>query len=76
MSENKIITSPLKAIKEKCLDCCCWQRNEVKLCTVVNCSLHPFRFGKNPFRQKKEYSKEELDQLKQRMENARNSKKQ
>ena len=42
--------SPLRAIKEKCLDCCCGDRNEVKLCTCKDCSLYPFRFGKNPNR--------------------------
>ena len=41
------------AIKEKCLDCCCDQYNEVKLCSVVNCPLYPFRLGKNPFSKRK-----------------------
>mgnify|MGYP003324784237 CR=1 FL=1 len=26
--------TPIKAIKAKCLDCCCNQQNEVKLCTA------------------------------------------
>lgn len=43
------ITSPLKAIKAKCLDCCCGQLNEVKLCPAVDCPLFEFRFGKNPY---------------------------
>lgn len=43
-------TSPLKAIRLKCLDCCCGSNHEVKLCTAENCPLHPFRFGKNPNR--------------------------
>ena len=47
MSEE--IRSPIKAIREKCLECCCWQPGEVKLCTSVNCALYPFRFGKNPY---------------------------
>lgn len=41
--------SPIKAIREKCLDCVCGQVNEVKLCPVTNCSLYPFRLGKNPY---------------------------
>jgi len=45
----KEITSPIKAIRAKCLDCCCDQFVEVKLCVSTNCPLHPFRFGKNPF---------------------------
>lgn len=44
------IKSPLKAIKEKCIDCCCGDRREVKLCPAEDCVLFPFRFGKNPFR--------------------------
>ena len=40
--------TPLKAIRAKCLDCCCGQANEVKLCTVVKCPLYEFRHGKNP----------------------------
>ena len=41
--------TPLKAIREKCLDCCCGQANEVKLCPAVDCPLHEFRFGRNPY---------------------------
>ena len=42
-------TSPLKAIRAKCMDCTCYQRDEIKYCPVETCALHPFRFGKNPF---------------------------
>lgn len=38
--------TPLKAIKLKCLDCCCDQANEVTLCPVTDCTLFPFRKGK------------------------------
>ena len=37
-----------RAIKEKCLDCCGGVRVEVRDCTMVNCPLFPYRFGKNP----------------------------
>ena len=47
--QTKIITSPIKAIRAKCLDCCCGQANEVKLCTCKDCPLYAFRFGKNPY---------------------------
>ena len=43
-------TNPVKAIRAKCLDCCCDQANEVKLCPVKDCSHWPCRFGKNPYR--------------------------
>ncbi len=39
----------LKVIREKCLDCCCEQPSEVRLCTCTDCSLWPYRMGKNPF---------------------------
>lgn len=41
--------SPIKAIRAKCLDCCCGQSNEVLLCPCTDCPLYVFRFGKNPF---------------------------
>ena len=31
------------AVKAKCLDCCCWQRKEVRLCTAVTCPLWKYR---------------------------------
>lgn len=40
--------TPLKAIRFKCLDCCGGQANEVRLCSCVDCTLYPFRMGKNP----------------------------
>lgn len=42
--------SPLKAIRLKCLDCSAGQPKEVKLCRAIDCSLYPFRMGKNPNR--------------------------
>lgn len=43
------VRSPIKAIREKCIECCCGQITEVKLCACIDCALHPFRFGKNPY---------------------------
>ena len=42
--------SPLQAIREKCLDCSCYQLNEIRPCEAVNCPLWPFRAGKHPWR--------------------------
>lgn len=39
--------SPLRAIRARCLDCCCWSTKEVAICKTP-CVLNPFRFGKNP----------------------------
>ena len=40
--------TPIKAIRAKCLDCCCGQRKEVMLCPCGDCPLYLYRFGKNP----------------------------
>ena len=47
--ENKKITNPLLAIRKRCLDCCCYQEKEVRLCPAKDCPLYDFRFGKNPY---------------------------
>lgn len=39
--------SPLKAIRAKCLDCCCGQASEVKKCQIKQCPLWEYRFGKS-----------------------------
>lgn len=41
-------TDILKALRAKCLDCCCEQAAEVRKCHIANCSLHPYRFGTDP----------------------------
>lgn len=35
-----------KAIRAKCLDCCCWQQAEVLRCPCKSCALWRFRLGK------------------------------
>jgi hypothetical protein len=45
--------SPIRAIRSKCLDCCCGVASEVRKCVAVTCSLWPFRMGANPFHGKK-----------------------
>jgi hypothetical protein len=45
--------TPLKSIRRKCQDCCCGSAKEVSLCPVKDCSLHFYRFGKNPRRKGK-----------------------
>ena len=44
------LKSPMKAIRAKCLDCCCGQKDEVKSCPSSGCPLWAFRLGKNPNR--------------------------
>ena len=40
--------TPVKAIRAKCLDCCCGSAKEVRLCPAQDCPLYPFRIGHNP----------------------------
>lgn len=42
--------TPLKAIRAKCLDCCCGIMSEVRQCVMKDCPLFPFRDGHNPNR--------------------------
>lgn len=40
--------TPIKAIRAKCLDCCCDHPSEVRNCSVKNCPLYPYRMGRRP----------------------------
>ncbi len=51
----------LRIIRLKCLDCTCWQENEVRLCPANDCILWPFRMGKNPI--KREMSEKQKESL-------------
>ena len=42
------IPNPLRAIRLKCLDCTVGNWAEVQCCHIEECSLWPFRFGRNP----------------------------
>ena len=55
--------NPLKAIRAKCLDCMAGSANEISLCPSKDCPLFDFRFGKNPFRKKRELTDEQKKQL-------------
>jgi hypothetical protein len=63
--------SPLRAIRERCLDCCCDQPSEVRKCTAVHCPSWPFRMGTNPFREKRVLSGEQKEAIASRLAKAR-----
>jgi hypothetical protein len=48
--EHVVVLRPLRAMREKCLDCCCGQAFEVKECPCTGCSLWPYRMGRSPNR--------------------------
>ena len=62
----------LKAIRAKCLDCCCGSSNEVKLCTKDGkqsdlCPLYQYRLGHNPNRTGRVYTEEERKAIAERL---------
>ena len=44
----KLYDTPIKAIRKKCLDCTCYQPKEIRLCTIIDCPIYPYRFGCRP----------------------------
>ncbi len=40
--------TPVKAIRQHCIDCSGESRAEVRNCAVTDCPLYPFRMGRNP----------------------------
>jgi len=64
--------NPLKAVREKCLDCCCGNATEVRKCVAVDCALWPFRTGTNPFRKRRELSPNQKRELGERLRTTSN----
>ena len=75
MNKPSLETNPVKILRLKCLDCCCGSSKEVQLCPARDCPCWPWRFGKNPYRKKKELSVEESAALAARLAKGRNSQK-
>ena len=67
--------TPIKAIREKCADCMCGQINEIKMCPIEDCSLYPFRLGKNPNIKKREYTEEQQAAMRERIKSIHLAKK-
>lgn len=64
------MATPVKAIRLKCLECCCDSAYEVKLCPSEDCPLWPFRMGHNP-NIRREYTEEQKAEMAERMRKAR-----
>ena len=45
---SKMILTPVRSIRAKCLDCCANQPKEVRLCSITKCPLWHYRMGKRP----------------------------
>lgn len=72
--DEKTITNPVKAIRAFCLECCGDNRKDVLECTAPQCSLYPFRLGKNPYRTKRELSDEQKEKMASILKEARERK--
>lgn len=66
-----MFSTPLKAIRAKCLDCSGNSVTEVKLCPIKNCPLYPYRSGKNPRIKKRELSEEQKEVLREKLKEIR-----
>lgn len=40
--------TPLRAIRDKCLECSGGNKQEVQECVIAHCPLYPFRMGVDP----------------------------
>lgn len=63
--------NPVKAIREKCLDCSGGSHKEVEKCTLKDCPVCPFRMGTNPYRTKREMTEEQRVAAAERLAAAR-----
>jgi hypothetical protein len=46
-------TTPMLAIRAKCVDCCGGSTKEVKLCTITGCPIFKYRMGHRPAKETK-----------------------
>lgn len=72
--EKKPITNPVKAIRAYCLSCVGGSSNEVDKCPILECALYSFRYGKNPFRTKRELTDEQKAAMAEILKKARDAK--
>jgi len=42
------IPKPIKAIRDKCLECVCGSEPEIRRCRMGDCPLWPYRIGRSP----------------------------
>lgn len=72
--EIKYEKSPVRAIRAKCVECFGGEVRQVANCSSPKCPLYPFRFGKNPYTNRRELTDDEKNALRERLAAARQSK--
>lgn len=55
------IRTPIKAIRAKCLECCCGSATEVRLCGITDCALWEYRSGHRPKKNEEPEGTEDAD---------------
>lgn len=68
------VSTPMKAIRAKCIDCCAGYRSEVERCGAVNCPLYLYRMGKSPNRKPRQFTDEQRKAAAERLAKARKNK--
>ena len=63
--------TPIRAIRKKCIDCCCGRKQEVKECPIIDCPLWAFRMGHNPNINRRAMTEEEKVACADRLKKAR-----
>ena len=70
--------TPMKAIRQKCLDCSCGSSEEVKNCFAKKCPLYQFMFGykldENGNRRKRDLTDEQRQEMAERLKKVRDNK--
>jgi hypothetical protein len=70
--------TPMKAIRQKCLDCSCGSSEEVKKCFAKKCPLYQFRFGykldENGNKRKRDFTDEQRQEIAERLKKVRDNK--
>lgn len=69
-TKTKTLTA-IKAIRQKCGECSNWSDTEIRECPCIDCALYPFRFGKDPSREKRVLSDDQRKELAERLKLAR-----
>lgn len=72
-NEKKVITSPLRAIRQFCIQCSGDSPREAYNCPEEKCVLHPFHRGTNPFH-KRNMTEEQKQASAERLRKAREAK--
>jgi len=62
-----VIKNPVKVIRAHCIDCSGGSSNEADNCPCENCNLWPWRKGKNPYREKRVLTEEQLIAARERI---------